>query len=150
MRAGLCLDLGDAPEARGRPGWTADAAIGPEHGHAFGQMVDRLALDLDQRVVAGFEIDLFGQVFEHPGRAALRVGGCEDAQRLAVRQVPEIGLRVDRAIDGKRGFLPGCFQFSCSGSLLGGAQPVEQLAIAGLALSRKAMSRSQSARKAWL
>jgi hypothetical protein len=30
----------------------------------------------------------------------------EDAQRLAVRQMPEVGLRIERAINGKRVFLP--------------------------------------------
>ncbi|MNF01870.1 hypothetical protein D3C80_2009290 [compost metagenome] len=60
MRAWLRLGLVDAPgRAKGRVG-KPDAAIGTEHRNAFGQMVDRFALDLDQRVVAGFQIDLLG------------------------------------------------------------------------------------------
>ncbi len=91
-------------------------------------MVDRFALHLDERVVARFEIDLFGQVFEDPGGAALRMGSGEDAQRLTIRQVPEVRLRIECAIDGKRCFLPA-FPVELVRQLLGRPQALEQLAI---------------------
>ncbi len=56
-----------------------DAAVGTEHGDALGEMVEGLALDADQRVVAAFEIEALGDVLVHPGGAALRVGIGDDA-----------------------------------------------------------------------
>ncbi|MCY1217723.1 hypothetical protein D9M72_296480 [compost metagenome] len=133
MGAGLGFRLADAPDRAERRVRQANAAIGPKHGDAFGEMVDRLALNLNERIVARFEIDLLGQVLEHPGDPALRAGGREDAQRLAVRQVPEVALRVERLIDGKRGGLP-LFPVELLRQLAAGAQPVKHFAIVGLAL----------------
>src|SRR5690606_30455156 len=106
MRAGLCLGLADAPERAEGGVRQANTAIGTEDRDAFRQVIDGLVLDLDQRVVARLEVDLLRQVLEGPAGAALRAGRGEDAHRLAVRQVPGLGLRVDGAINGKRGFLP--------------------------------------------
>jgi hypothetical protein len=94
-------------------------------------VIDGFALDLDQRVVTGFEIHLFGEVLEHPGRTALRMGRGDDTQRLSVRQMPGIGLRVERLVDGKRRVLPVA-PVQLLGKLAIGAQPVEQLAIVRL------------------
>jgi len=106
MRARFGLCLGDVPEDAESGIGEPNTAIGAENGDAFGEMIDGFALNLDQRVVARFEIDLFGQVLEYPGGAALRMRRCENPQDLAVRQMPEIGLRIERAIDRKDAVLP--------------------------------------------
>ncbi len=121
---GLALGFGDVPQyAECRIG-EANAAVGTEDGDAFGEMVDGLALHLDQRVVARFEIDLLGQVLEYPGGAALRVSSGENPKDLAVRQVPEVGLRIERTVDGQNAVFPG-FPVQLFRQLLGAAQPIQ-------------------------
>ena len=56
----------------------------------------------------------------------------EDAQRLPVRQVPEIRLRIEGAIDRKRCLLPG-FPVQLVRQLLCRPQPLQQLAVVRLA-----------------
>ena len=111
-------------------------AVGPEDGNALGKVVDRFALDLQKRVVAGFEIDLLGQVVEYPGRPALRMGVGEDIERLAVRQMPEVRLRVDGVIDGERLFLELAPRMRLR-QLAVGAQALEELGVARPAFEKR-------------
>ena len=83
------------------------AAVAAEHRDRFGQVVERLALHADQRVVAPRQIEPLGDVVEQIGHAALRIGRGDDAQRAAVRQVPEVLLRLGRAIGFVQRGLPG-------------------------------------------
>ncbi|MNI20816.1 hypothetical protein D3C73_743120 [compost metagenome] len=94
-------------------------------------MVDCFALNTHQRIVAGFEIHLLGQVLEHPGRATLRVGGGDNAQRLTVGQMPGIGLGIERLVDGKSRILP-VPPVQLFRQLAVGAQLVQQFAIVRL------------------
>ncbi|MNX88396.1 hypothetical protein D3C86_1203650 [compost metagenome] len=128
MGASLSLFRGHAPERPECRVGEANAPIRTEHGDTFGQMVDGFALHLHQRVVAHLQVDLLGQVLENPGRAALRMGGCNNPQGLAVRQVPEIGLGIQRTVDGKRRLFP-VLPIQLLRQFAGGAQPVQKLGI---------------------
>ena len=76
----------------------AHAAVGREHRDRFGQMVERFALHLDQRVVAPMHVEPLGDVVVEIGDAAFRIGRGDDAQRAPVGQVPEVLLRLGGAI----------------------------------------------------
>ena len=107
MRAGLCFLGSDAPKsAESRVGKT-HAAIRSEHRYPFRKVIDCLSLHLDQRVVTGFEIHLFGQVFKDPGCATLRMCRCNDAQSLPAWQMPGVGLGIDGLVDSERCIFPG-------------------------------------------
>ena len=108
----------------GRVGQT-DAAVRPEHGDAFRQIVERLALHAHRRGVAAFEIHLLGQVLEHPGDAALGLRVGDDADGASVGQVPPMDLRLDRTIGGKQILLPAP-PLRLLGELAFAAQPVDQ------------------------
>ena len=110
-----------------------DAAVGAEHGDAFGQIVERLALHAHRGVVAAFEVHLLGQVLEDPGDAALGLRIGDDADRAAVGQVPPVLLRVDGAVGAKQRFLPAA-PFRLLGDLALAAQPVDQQRIVGRAV----------------
>ena len=73
----------------------AQPAIRPEHGDALGEVVERFTLHAHCRLVAALEIDLLGQVLENPGDAPLRLRIADDANGLAVRQVPPVLHRLD-------------------------------------------------------
>ena len=63
-------------------------AVAREHRDAFGQVVERLALHADQRLVAALELERLGDVVVEIDHAAFRIGRGDDAQRAAVGQVP--------------------------------------------------------------
>src|SRR5665213_214327 len=61
-------------------------------------MIERLALHLDQRVVAAVHGQALGDVVIEISDAAFRIGRGDDAQRAAVGQVPEVLLRLEQTI----------------------------------------------------
>ena len=61
----------------------AQAAVAAEHGDAFGEIVERFALDADQFLEAAFEIEPLGDVVEQISEAAVRIGRGDDAQGAA-------------------------------------------------------------------
>ena len=63
----------ELPHARERRIVQAQAAVAAEHRDRLGEVVERLALHLDQRVVAAFEVEPLGDVVEQIGDAALRI-----------------------------------------------------------------------------
>ncbi len=54
-------------------------SIAAEHGDAFGEVVERFALNADQFLKAPFEIEPLGDVVEQIGDAAVRIGRGDDA-----------------------------------------------------------------------
>ena len=100
------------------------AAVAAEHRHRFDQVVERLALHLDQRVVAAMHVEPLGDVVVEIGDAAFRIGRGDDAQRAAVRQMPHVLLRLDRAIGFVELLLP-LPEVLLLRQLAGGAQRVE-------------------------
>ena len=76
-------------------------AIGAEHRHRLGEMVERLALQLRKRRKPAFQRDLLGDVLvdvAHPA-VGIRHGG--DADRAAVREMPELLARRRRLVGGQ-------------------------------------------------
>ncbi len=73
-------------------------AIAAEHRDRFGEIVERLALHPDQRVVAALEIEPLGDVVEQVDHAAFRVRRGDDPHGAAARQVPEVFLGFERAV----------------------------------------------------
>ena len=102
----------------------AHAAVAAEHRDRFGQVIERLALHLDQRVVAAVHVEPLGDVVVEISDAAFRIGRGDDAQRAAVRQMPHVLLRLDRAIGLVQLLLP-LPEILLLGQLAGGAQRVE-------------------------
>ena len=86
------------PHALERRIMQPDAAVAAEHRHRLGQMIERLALHLDERVVAAVHVQPLGDVVVEICDAAFRIGRGDDAQRAAVRQMPHVLLRLDDAI----------------------------------------------------
>ena len=79
-----------------------EPAVGPEHGHAFDQRVQRRRLHLDQGVVVGFQRQLLADVFVEEGEAAEGMRLADHPHGLAAGQVPEflggaVAARSDRA-----------------------------------------------------
>ena len=93
-----------------------EPAVGAEHRDAFGEVVEGLALDVDQRVVAALEVEPLGDVLVDPGHPALRVGIGDDAERLAVGQVPALFPGLDRPVGGEQLGPPRLGSRACSGS----------------------------------
>ncbi len=60
-------------------------AVARKHRDRFREIVERLALHADQRVIAAFEIEPFGDVVEQVGHAAFGIRRRDDAQRPSVR-----------------------------------------------------------------
>ena len=85
----------------------ADPAVAAEHRNRFGEIVEGLALDPDQRVEAALEIEPLGDVVEEIGDAAVGIGRGDDAQRAQVRQVPHERLRLGGAVGRVELRLPG-------------------------------------------
>ena len=98
--------------------------VAGEHRDRLGEVVERLALHPDQRVVAPFEIEPLGDVVEQIDHAAFGIGRGDDAQRAAVRQVPGVLLGLDRAIGLVQRRLP-LAEVLLLGQLARGAQLVE-------------------------
>jgi hypothetical protein len=73
-------------------------AVAAEHRDRFGEIVERFALHADQRVVAPGHVEPFGHVLEQIGHAALRMGRGDNAQSAAVRQMPDVLLRLGGAV----------------------------------------------------
>ena len=69
-----------------------EPAVGAEHGDAFLQRVERLALHADQGIELRFEMVALGDIVEEIGDAALRIGTDDDAQRPPVGQIPDCSL----------------------------------------------------------
>ena len=111
------------------------APVRTKHRYTLGQIVQRLALHTYRGVVAAFEIDLFGQVLEDPGDAAvwMRVG--DDADGAAVRQVPGVLLRLDSAVGGQDPLFPFA-PFRLFGNLAVAAQPIKKQRIVGRAFEK--------------
>jgi hypothetical protein len=63
----------------------AQPPVAAEHGDRFGQVVQRRALDADQRVVAALEIEPFGDVLEQVDHAAFGIGRGDDSHRAPIR-----------------------------------------------------------------
>src|SRR5690606_26266466 len=125
VRAGRDQPLRQAPEvAEGRIR-QANAPIRAEHRNALGEVVERDALNPHDRVVTAFEADLLSEVLEHPGYAAVSLRVADHAQRLPVRQVPDVLKRLDRAVGRQEIFLPAA-PFRLLGQLAFRAQTVEQ------------------------
>ena len=72
----------------------AQIPVGPEHGDAFGQIVQGRLLDFDLRVVLGLKFDIFGDVFARHHNAAEGMALFGDAQRAPVGQVPDFVGRI--------------------------------------------------------
>src|SRR5262249_54942368 len=96
-------------------------------------MVERLALDVDQRVVAALEVEPLGDVLVDPGHAALRIGIGDDPERLSVGEVPPLLPRLDRAIGGEEIGAPGP-EVGLFGELSARAQAIENGALLGTAI----------------
>ena len=100
-----------------------------EHRDRFRKIVERLALDADQRVEAPLQIEPLGDVVEQIGDAAFGIGRRDHAQRAPVRQMPEEFARLERAI----GFVQLGFplpEILLLRQFAGRAQPVEHGGIA--------------------
>ena len=104
------------------------AAVAAEHRDRFGQVIERLALHLDQRVVAAVHVEALGDVVVEISDAAFRIGRGDHAQRAAVRQVPHVLLRLDRAIGLVELLLPQP-EVLLLGQLAVGAQGIEHGAV---------------------
>ncbi len=100
------------------------AAVRAEHRDRLAEMVERLALHLDQSIVAAMHVEALSDVVVEVSDAAFRVGRGDDAQRAAVRQVPRVLLRLDRVIGLVQLQLP-LPEVGFLGQLARGAQRVE-------------------------
>ena len=69
-------------------------AVAAEHRDAFGEIVERLALNADQLLETPLEIEPLGDVVEQIGDAAVRIGRGDDAQSAAVGQMPGMLVRL--------------------------------------------------------
>ena len=119
------------------------AAVAAEHGDAFGEVVERFALDADQGVETPLQIEPLGDVVEQIGDAAFGIGRGDDAQRAAVGQVPGVLLRLD-ARGRRRAAAPSRPEIPLLGQLARRAQRSSTAESVGC-LSRNAASRSHSA-----
>ena len=84
-----------------------EAPVGAEHRHAFAQVIEGLALDAAQRGDLALQLQPLGDVLVDPGHAPLRVGIGDDAERLAVGQVPVLVASLGRAVDREQFRPPG-------------------------------------------
>ena len=109
----------------------ADAAVAGKHGNAFGEIIERLALDADQLLETALEIEPLGHVVEQVGHAAVRIGRGDDAQRASVRQMPGVLLGLQRPIGGVQLRLP-LPEVLLLGELARGAQGLEHRRISRL------------------
>ena len=114
----------------------AQPAIRSEHRHSLGQIVEGFALHPDRGLVTALKVDLFGQVLKHPGDAALRLRIGNDANGLAVGQMPPMFLRFDGAICREQRVLPPP-PLRLFGELAFTAQPVEQHGVVGAAVQER-------------
>ena len=73
-------------------------AVAAEHRDAFGEIVERFALNADQLLETPFEIEPLGDVVEQIGDAAVRIGRGDDAQGASAGQMPGMFLGFDGAI----------------------------------------------------
>ena len=71
-----------------------EAPVGAEHRDAFLEAVERLALHVDQGVVARFQREALGLVVEQIGDAAVGALLGENVERAPVGQVPRVVLGV--------------------------------------------------------
>ena len=82
------------------------AAVAAEYGDAFGEIVERLALDADQLLKAPLQVEPFGYVVEQVSHAAVRIGRGDHAQGAPIRQMPGVLVRFHRAIGAMQLRLP--------------------------------------------
>ena len=121
-----------------------DAAIGAEHRDAFGQAVERLALDPDQSIEAAGEREALGDVVEQIGHPAFRIGRGDDGERAAIWQEPGVLGGLDGAIGLVQLGLPGA-EVSLLGQFACGAQAVEHRGIVRLAVEEGGIEVPQAA-----
>ncbi len=88
----------DPPHARESRIEQAYAPVAAEHRERLGQVVEGLALHVDQRVEAAFEVEPLGHVVEQIGGAAVGMRRGHDAQGAPVGEVPFMRHRVARAV----------------------------------------------------
>ena len=86
------------------------AAVGAEHRHGVGELVERRLLHLDQGVVLGLQLQLVGDVGEQQQQAAHRVRLAHDPQGAAVGQAPHVVGRGGRAARSGRARRPSTWR----------------------------------------
>ncbi len=83
-------------------------AVAAEHRDALEQPVEARALDLDERVVRGFERDAVGDILVDEQQPAQGMGLGHDPEHGAVRQVPELLQRLQElVVERELALLPG-------------------------------------------
>jgi len=102
----------------------AQPPVAAEHRHRLGEVVQRLALNADQGVVAALEIEPLGDVVEQVDHAAFGIGRGDDAHGAAVRQMPHVLLGLDRPVGVVERALP-LAEVLLVRELARGAQPIE-------------------------
>jgi len=102
----------------------AHPAVRAEHGDGFGEVIERLALHFDQRFEAPAHVEAFGNVVVEISDAAFRIGCGDDPQGAAVRQMPHMFFRLDRAIGFVKLLLP-LLEVLLLGQLARAAQGIE-------------------------
>src|SRR5271163_781449 len=111
-----------------------------EHGDAFLQRVERLALYARQSVELRGEREALRRVIEEVGDAALRIGAGDDAQGAAVGQVPDGLDRVHRLVRRERLSLPGS-EVGLLRQLPLGAQSIENFTVGRALLEKSEVER---------
>ncbi len=96
MRLALAVTLRQLPHLRVGGIGKLQAAVAAEHGHRLVEIVERLALHLDHRVVGPLERELVGDLLVDEGEAAEGMGRDDQAERAVVRQVQQLLLRLDQ------------------------------------------------------
>ena len=119
---------------QGREGGVAQLQfpVEAEHGHRFGEMIQRFSLDPHQRVVIALQRQLLGDVLEYPCHAAFLVRIGNDTQRLAVAEMPEFMAWLDSLVNFELRFAPFA-PVRPLGELPGLAEGVDDLRIGRLA-----------------
>ena len=96
MRLADQLALGQIPDLAVGRVMQFQPAVAAEQGCPLVQIVEGLALDLDQRVVGAFERQAVGHVLIDEDQAAQRVRRHPHAERPPVRQMHQLVLRLDQ------------------------------------------------------
>ena len=96
MRLAVEIRFGEAPDpAIGRI-VQFEPSVAAEHGDRLEQIVERLALHLDQRVVRPFEREPVGHVLIDKNQAAQRMRRDRHAEGPPVRQMQQLAFRLDQ------------------------------------------------------
>ena len=113
-------------------------AVAAEHGDAFGEAVQRFALDPDHAVEAAGKLEALGDVVEQIGDAAFGIRRGDDRQRAAVGQIPGVLGGLDRAIGLVQLGLPGA-EVRLLRQFSRGAELVEHAGIVGIGVEEGAV-----------